>query len=179
MSELATLARPYATAVFKRSKETGTTPQWSDALAFLAAVVLDPQIERAAKNPNASKEAFTSALLDLCKGRLVDGEGENFVRLLVDNRRLELIKIISEQFEQFRADDEGYVVADVYTAFPLDDAEREQITTILQRTLGKQPRLQVQVDESLIGGVLIKALDRVIDATVLGQIQRLAKRLYN
>lgn len=178
MSELATLARPYATAVFQRAKQTGTTTQWSDALEFLSAVILDPQIERAAKNPNGNKDDFTIALLNLCKGRL-DGEGENFVRLLVANQRLELIKIISEQFEQSRADDEGYIVADVCTAYPLDDAEGEQITTVLQQTLGKQPRLQVTVDESLIGGVLIKAGDRVIDASVRGQIQRLAKRLYN
>ena len=178
MSELATLARPYATAAFKRSKETGTTSQWSETLAFLAAVILDPQIERAADNPNASKEKFTSALLDLCHSQL-DSEGENFVRLLVANRRLDLIKVISEQFEQFRADDEGYVMAHVQTAYPLDEAELNQINTVLQQALGKQPRLQVQVDESLIGGVLIKAGDRVIDASVRGQIQRLAKRLYN
>jgi F-type H+-transporting ATPase subunit delta len=178
MSELATLARPYATAVFKRAKQTDTTPQWSETLAFLAAVMQDRQIARAAANPNASREHFTSALLELCRGRL-DGEGENLIRLLVANRRLELITIIRNQFEQFRADDEGYIVTDVCTAYPLDDAELDQITTVLQQTLGKQPRLHVQVDETLIGGVLIKAGDRVIDASVRGQIQRLAKTLYN
>jgi len=179
MTELATLARPYATAVFKRAKETGTTTQWSDTLAFLAAVIEDRQIARAAANPDANKENFTSALLDLCRGNVVEGEGENFIRLLVANRRLELINIISEQFKQFRADDEGYIVADVSTAYPLDDAERDQITLVLQQALGKQPRLNVRVDDTLIGGVLIKAGDRVIDASIHGQIQRLAKRLYN
>jgi F-type H+-transporting ATPase subunit delta len=178
MSELATLARPYATAVFKRAKETDKTSRWSEALAFLSAVMQDRLIAQAAANPNASREQFTSALLELCRGRL-DGEGENFVRLLVANRRLDLITVISDQFEQFRADDEGYIVADVFTAFPLDDAGLDQITTVLQQTLGKQPRLNVQVDETLIGGVLIKALDRVIDASIRGQIQRLAKTLYN
>ncbi len=179
MSELATLARPYATAVFKRAKETGTTSQWSDTLGFLAAVLSDSQIEQAAENPVSSKEKFTSALLDLCSGKIIDGEGENFVRLLIANKRLGLTKLISEQFEQLRADEEGYIVADVHTAYPLDDAEINQLTTLLQQTLGKQPRLHVQVDETLIGGVLIKAGDRVIDASVRGQIQRLAKRLYN
>ncbi len=178
MSELATLARPYATAVFKRAKETGTTPQWSDALEFLSAVISDPQIERAAENPVASKDKFTQALLDLCRGK-IDGEGENFVRLLIANKRLGLIKLISEQFEQLRADEEGYIVAEVHTAYPLDVAEINQLTTLLQQTLGKQPRLHILVDETLIGGVLIKAGDRVIDASVHGQIQRLAKRLYN
>jgi F-type H+-transporting ATPase subunit delta len=178
MSELATLARPYATAAYKRATQTGSTVKWSESLAFLAAVTQDPQIAQAAANPQASKERFVASLLDLCQGKL-DGEGENFVRLLVANRRLSLASLISEQFEQFRADEEGYVEADVRTAYPLDDAEREQLAAVLRQTLGKQPRLNVLVDETLIGGVLIKAGDRVIDASVRGQIQRLAKRLYN
>ena len=178
MTELATLARPYATAAYKRAKQTGTTEQWSQTLAFLAAVIQDQQIAQSAANPKSSKERFTAALLDLCSGKL-DGEGENFVRLLVANRRLGLIGQISEQYEQYRAEEEGYIAVDVYTAYPLDDGEREQLSTVLLQNLGKQPHLNVQVDESLIGGVLIKAGDRVIDATVRGQIQRLAKSLYN
>jgi len=178
MSELATLARPYATAAYKRAKETGTTAKWSESLAFLAAVAQDPRIVQAASNPKSSKERFTAALLDLGLG-VLDGEGENFVRLLVANRRLNLASLISEQFEQYRADEEGYVEVDVRTAFALDDAEGEHLATVLRQTLGKQPRLHVQVDESLIGGVLVKAGDRVIDASVRGQIQRLAKRLHN
>lgn len=178
MSELATLARPYATAAYKRAQQTGSTGKWSESLAFLAAVTQDPRIAQAAANPTANKERFIASLLDLCQGKL-DGEGENFVRLLVANRRLALAKLISEQFELYRADEEGYVEVDVHTAYPLDDAEAGQLTAVLQNTLGKQPRLNIQVDETLIGGVLIKAGDRVIDASVRGQIQRLAKRLSN
>ena len=178
MSELATLARPYATAAYKRSKETGSTGKWSESLAFLAAVTKDAQIAQASANPMANKARFISSLLDLCQGKL-DGEGENFVRLLVANRRLALAGLISEQFEQYRADEEGYVEVDVRTAFALDDAESERLATVLRQALGKQPRLHIQVDESLIGGVLVKAGDRVIDASVRGQIQRLAKRLHN
>lgn len=178
MSELATLARPYATAAYKHAKQTGSTAQWSESLAFLAAVTQDPQIAQAAANPNASKERFIASLLDLCQGKL-DGEGKNFVRLLVANRRLNLLGLISEQFEQFRADEEGYVEVDVRTAYPLDDAEAGRLAAVLGQTLGKQPRLRIQLDETLIGGVLIKAGDRVIDASVRGQVQRLAKRLYN
>ena len=178
MSELATLARPYATAAYKRAKQTGTTAQWSQTLAFLAAVIQDRHIVQAAANPKANKEQFTAALLDLCGGQL-DGEGKNFLRLLVANRRLDLIGLISEQYEQYRAEEEGYIAVDVHTAYPLEDAEREQLSAVLRQSLGKQPHLNVQVDEALIGGVLIKAGDRVIDASVRGQIQRLAKRLYN
>lgn len=178
MSEQATLARPYAVAAYKRAKETGTTAQWSEALEFLAMVLVDSRVAAAAANPKASKEQFTKALLSLCQGRL-DKEAENFVRLLAANRRLGLVKAIGEQFEQYRAEDEGYVKVDVRSAYALEDEEHGQIVALLKRTLGKEPQLQVQVDESLIGGVLIKAGDCVIDASIRGQLQRLAKRLYN
>ena len=178
MSELATLARPYATAAYKRAKETGLTKQWGETLSFLAAVMQDPRIVQASANPKANREQFTSALLDLCTGKL-GGEVENFVRLLVVNRRLGLIGLIREQYEHFRAEEEGYIAVDVRTAYPLEDAERDQLSAVLRQSLGKQPHLTVTVDEALIGGVLIKAGDRVIDASVRGQIQRLAKRLYN
>lgn len=178
MSELATLARPYAIAAYTRAKETGATARWSESLAFLAAVMQDPRIAQAASNPKASKERFVASLLDLCQGRL-DREAENFVRLLVANRRLSLASLISEQFEQFRADDEGYAKVDVRTAYPIDDAESAQLAAALRQTLGKEPRLEIQVDAALIGGVVIKAGDHVIDASVRGQLQRLAKRLGN
>jgi F-type H+-transporting ATPase subunit delta len=176
MTELATLARPYAVAVYKRARETDSTGKWSQALGFLAEVMQDPRMVQAAANPKTKRDQFTQAFLDLCQGRL-DAEVENFVKLLIDNRRLSLIKSISEQFERYRAEEEGYIEVDLCSAYPLDDEERDQLSQVLQRTLGKQPHLNVRIDESLIGGVLIRAGDRVIDASVSGQIQRLAKTL--
>jgi F-type H+-transporting ATPase subunit delta len=178
MTELATLARPYAVAAYKRARETGKTSEWSDSLSFLTQVFQDTRIQRAARNPKADKEKFTLALLDLCEGQL-DAERKNFVRLLVENRRLELIKDISVLFEGYRAEEEGYIVVDVVSAFELESKEQKKVEAALRVALGKEPRLNVSVDESLIGGVLIRAGDRVIDASVRGQIQRLAQRLYN
>jgi F-type H+-transporting ATPase subunit delta len=178
MIELATQARPYAVAAYKRAKETGKTSAWSDSLSFLTLVFQDERILRAAKNPKADKQKFTQALLDLCQAHL-DADTKNFVRLLIDNRRLELISNISALFESYRAEEEGYIAVDVISAFELEKNERNKIEAALRVTLGKEPRLNVSVDESLIGGVLIRAGDRVIDASVRGQIQRLAQRLYN
>ncbi|NJD07094.1 MAG: F0F1 ATP synthase subunit delta [Methylococcaceae bacterium] len=177
MSELATLARPYAVAAYKRAKQTASLERWSETLAFLAAVLSDPAILAAATNPKGDRERFTRSFLDLCEGKL-DREGENFVRLLIANRRLNLIRQISEQFEQHRAEDEGYVNACVASAYPLDDADRQQVEAILRKTLGKQPKLEITVEPDLIGGVVIRAGDKVIDASVRGQLQRLAKRLH-
>jgi len=178
MSELATLARPYAAAVYKRARETGSAEKWSGVLALLAQVLQEPRIAQAAANPKGAKEQFTQAVLDVCEGHL-DEEAKNFVRLLVANRRLGLIGAIHEQFEQHRAEDEGYIAVDVRSAYPLEDEQRDRLASVLKQTLGREPRLEVRVDDTLIGGVLIRAGDRVIDASVRGRLQRLAKRLYN
>ncbi|MBS1211487.1 MAG: synthase subunit delta [Proteobacteria bacterium] len=178
MSEIATLARPYAVAAYKRAKETASTAQWSDTLAFLSQVMQDPQVAQAVANPKTKKDQFTKAFLDLCGGEL-DTESGNFVQLLVANGRLHLIHAIAEQFEQYRAEEEGYIDVEVCSAYPLEEGEREKLAAVLQTALGRQPRLHVRIDDALIGGVLIKAGDRVIDASVRGQVQRLATRLYN
>lgn len=178
MSELTTLARPYAVAAYNRAKETGATQQWADSLAFLSAVMGDEQVAQASTNPKAKRSDFTAAFLGLCQGHL-DADGENFVRLLIENRRLGLVKHIAELFEEYKAEAEGYVDVDVTTAYALDDEEWKTLESVVGRYLNKQARLRVFVDNSLIGGVYIRAGDRVIDASVRGQIERMAKRLWN
>jgi len=178
MGELTTLARPYAVAVYKRAKETGTADKWSDALAFVTMLMENEQLAKAAANPKADREQFSEAFLGLCKDHL-DTEAQNFVRLLIRNRRLDLVRSIAELFNQYKADDEGYIEVDVRTAFPLKDAEEARLVSALERILQKKTRLRVDVEPSLIGGVYVKAGDRVIDASIRGQVERLAKRLWN
>lgn len=178
MSELTTLARPYAEAAFKRAKETGSTEKWSDQLAFLSSVMSDDQMKKAVSNPKVRRENLIQSFLNLCEGQL-DAEGQNFVRLLIQNGRLNLVGVISNLFGEYRAVDEGYVDVDVASAYGLSEEEKAKLSKTLDATLGRQSKLKVSVDKSLIGGVYIRAGDRVIDASVRGQIERLAKSLWN
>lgn len=176
MSELATLARPYAEAAFKRAKETGATARWSDNLAFLSAVLTDSSIALAADNPKIARESFLNLLLDIC-GDQLDHEGKNFLKLLVQNKRLKLAAEIAKIYEQFKADDEGYAEALVISAYPLTEDEQSNLSSKLERLLQKQVRLDIWNDRSLIGGVLIRAGDKVIDGTVKGQLLQMRKAL--
>lgn len=178
MTELTTLARPYAVAAFRRAKETKATARWSDELAFVTMVMGDQRMKLAASNPRVRKEAFTASFLSMCEGRLAP-EVQNFVRLLVENGRLDLVSEISNLFEDYRAADEGYVNVDVASAFDMTDAEQKSLAKVLDGVLGKKAQVTVTTDESLIGGVYIKAGDRVIDASIKGQLERLAKNLWN
>ncbi len=176
MSELATLARPYASAVFKRAKETDSTEKWSKSLAFMSAVLSDEEISVLVDNPKVSNERLSALMLDICQGQ-VDEEGANFLKLLVQNNRLALAPAIAKIFEEYKAESEGYVDVEVTTAYAFSKEEKQSFTSALEKTLSKKVHMNVTVDKSLIGGVLVRAGDRVIDGSIRGQLQQLAKRL--
>jgi F-type H+-transporting ATPase subunit delta len=178
MSELATLARPYAEAVFKRAKQTGTAEQWSDNLKFLAIALEDRNLASLADNPRVAKSRVTDFLLEIGQSYLSDEAG-NFVRLLVQNNRLNLVSEIRSLFEGYRAQDEGYIEAEVRTAFPLNKEAEKQLAKTLENVLNRKVLFKIEEDNSMIGGVDIRAGDTVIDASVSGQLQKLAKRLYS
>jgi F-type H+-transporting ATPase subunit delta len=178
MGELTTLARPYAVAAYKRAKETGATHQWGEALSFLTTVMEDEQMAKAAANPKSDRKQFTAAFLDLCRGYL-EVEAENFVRLLIQYHRLGLVRYIAELYQQYKAEDEGYVDVDLRSAYPLADDEVSLLTSALGNALRTTVNLRMTVDPSLIGGVYLRAGDRVVDYSIRGQIERMAQSLRN
>ena len=127
MSELATLARPYAAAVFKRAKETHATSKWSQSLAFMSAVLKNEDISVVIDNPKVSKQRLSALMLDICQEH-VNQENENFLKLLVLNNRLGLLPSIAELFEAYKAEDEGYVEVEVFTAFALSKEAKQDFT---------------------------------------------------
>ena len=176
MSELSTLARPYAEAVFKRAKETESSQEWSDTLAFLSAIMQDESLAAIVNNPRVGQDELTQLLLDICQDQIT-GEANNFLKLLIENGRLALAPQIAELFENYKAEDEGYVDVDVITAFALTKAEEKSFATSLKKKLNKIVNISASVDKSLIGGFLVKAGDTVIDGSISGQLQQLAKRI--
>ena len=176
MSDLATLARPYAEAIFKRAKETKATDKWTQMLALVSLVMQDNELIALVKNPKVAQDRIGQLISEICQGQL-DDEGANFVKLLVQNDRLLLAPQIASLYEEYKAEDEGYVDVDVSSAFALTKAEEKNLITSLEKTLNKTVRLKAGVDKTLIGGFLARAGDIVIDGSIKGQLQQLAKRL--
>jgi len=176
MSELATLARPYASAVFKLAKQGKTTGKWSESLAFLSALLKNKDITAIVDNPKLSKQKATEMLLEVCQDQ-VDAEGANFLRLIVENNRLPLVPSIAELFEAYRAEDEGYVDVEVYSAFEFSKEDKKSLSSTLEKKLSKKVHMNVTVDKSLIGGILVRAGDRVMDGSIRGQLQYMQKTL--
>ncbi len=176
MSELSTLARPYAEAVFKTAIENKSVPKWSDMLEFLSLVMQDKEMTAVVINPKVNHEQLTQLLLDICQGQL-SKEGVNFLKLLVQNDRLILAPQISGLYESFKAEYEGYVDVEVISAYALSKDEQKKFATMLEKKLDKKVHITSSIDKTLIGGFLAKAGDKVIDGSIRGQLQQLAKKL--
>lgn len=176
MSELTTLARPYARAVFEMAREKGRLEPWSEQLAFLASVVQDPEVRALLDSPRMTREQQAELIAHIGEGRL-DGEGNNLVRLLAENDRLVALPEIAALYEHHRSASEGCVEAEVITAFELDDKQQNELAQALQRRLGNEVRLTCQTDDTLLGGVLVRVGDMVIDGSIRGRLQRMAATL--
>ena len=176
MAEFATIARPYAEAVFKLADEAGKLAEWSTMLGDLAAVGSDGSVRAAVSDPNLSAAKVAGLFISILSGRLT-GDAENLVRVLAENRRLEVLPEICTQYEALRNERENVVDADIHTAFDLDDAQLARIVAALERKTGHRVNARVQLDKELLGGVKIVIGDKVIDASARGQLGALESAL--
>lgn len=175
-ADATTIARPYAEAVFKHAAETGKMDLWSEMLEFLAAVVRDPSIAGVIADPKLDKARKGELLLEIGGGRLSD-EGANLVKLLAQNVRLSVMPEIATLFERLKSEHEGAIDVVVTAAFAVNPAQEQALATALRKNLGREVRISSKRDPELIGGVLIRAGDLVIDGSVRGQLTQLANQL--
>ena len=176
MAEQITVARPYAEAAFALAREANALPMWSEMLRVAAAVAEDPQMRAALDNPKLSAGDKESLFLSICGERL-DTEGRNFVRVLIGAERIELLPEIRTLFEALKDSDEGVARASIASAFPLSDDELARLKSALERRFRRKIEASVSVDPTLIGGARILVGDTLIDASVKGELEAMAKHL--
>jgi len=173
MAEFTTSARPYARAVYARATETSSVESWGDALALLAAVAADASMQEILDKPQLSKEQKGEIMLKVLSDKL-NQQQQNLVRLMAENGRLKALPEVAHQFEIYRAEAEGKVDAEVISAFALTTEQERAITEMLKSKLGRDVSITTSIDESLIGGVVIKAGDTIIDGSMKSQLESLA-----
>jgi F-type H+-transporting ATPase subunit delta len=173
MAEFTTSARPYARAVYALATETSSVESWSEALEMLAAVAADAGMQELLDKPQLSKVQKGELMLKVVSDRLSQQQ-QNLVSLMADNGRLKALPEVAHQFENFRAEAEGKIEAEVISAYPLTSEQEQVITAMLKRKLGRDVSITTSTDESLIGGVVIKAGDTIIDGSMKSQLESLA-----
>lgn len=171
-----TIARPYAKAAFEFALEKQSLSDWSQALAFAAFISQDAQVKSLMHNPDVSNTDVVEWMIKLIAEH-AKPEQQNFLRLLAENKRLEILPEISAFYELYRAEQEKTLDVDVRSAMPLSEAQLSQLSNALQKRLQRAIRIQATTDESVIGGAVIRAGDLVIDGTIRGKLQKLNEAL--
>lgn len=169
-------AKRYAQALFSLGKEQGTLDTWQRDLDVLASLTSDPGLATFLSNPSIAEQRKLGAL-EQTLDRDTQPETRNLVRLLIERDRVSLIPQIRELFADQLREERGIAVAHVTTAEPLSSEEQAFVREHLERLTGKQIELVPAIDPDIIGGVIVRIGDQVIDGSVRNKLERLRSRL--
>ncbi len=173
------IARRYARALFQAALRADAVQAVDRALQELLDILREqPALHQLMLNPLIPRER-KQELVQESIGRRTHPLLASLLNLLVDKRRERLLPDIAQEYAQMRDDHLGVVRVQARTAYPLDSQQEQALIQSLQRRTGRTVVLDVQVDPSLIGGILVRIGDTVIDGTVRGQLQRLRQYLMN
>ncbi|WP_455202228.1 F0F1 ATP synthase subunit delta [Kaarinaea lacus] len=180
MAEKSTIARPYAEAIFALAQEGGQLKEWSVLLQAINLVTANEGVQSLIGNTSVNKTQLSELIIDVAgsgdKSVMTD-QGKNLVRLLAENRRLNVVAEITEQFEALKAEAEKTIEAEIVSATDVSAAQQSLIAEKLKARLGREVALKCTIDESLMGGAIIKAGDMVIDGSVSGKLNKLSVEL--
>ncbi|SER29020.1 F-type H+-transporting ATPase subunit delta [Nitrosomonas sp. Nm51] len=176
MAEAVTVARPYAEAVFKLAVANNNLTEWSGMLRDAADISQHEQIKALIGNPVVSAKQLGELLLEIGKSKF-NQEGRNFLLMLAENSRIGVLPQISQLFEHLKSQHEGMLEATVVSAFEMDGGQLKKLTASLERKFNRKIDAKVQVDQALIGGVIVEVGDEIFDASIRGKLQAMASAL--
>jgi len=170
MAELATIARPYAEALFKASSsDLGGTAVWLDELAALAG---DSQLQQFADNPRTTANQVFDLVAGVVKAQLPDN-AKNFLRTVIENGRLSVLPEMAAQFRSLKNAQSGSSDAVVYSAFPIDGAALADLAATLESRFGRKLNVKVELEPALIGGIRVVVGDEVLDTSVKARLEQM------
>jgi F-type H+-transporting ATPase subunit delta len=168
-------AKRYAQAVFSLAHERGTLDRWQADLAILNEVMADPGAVVYLKNPNVPT-ADKQALLDNVLAS-AQPEARNLAQMLIQRQRINIVPDLVRLYNESVLAERGIAIADVTTAEPLGPNEQEIVRTKLNQLIGKEIELRLHTDPAIIGGIVARVGDQLIDGSVINQLRRLRARL--
>jgi F-type H+-transporting ATPase subunit delta len=171
MAELATVARPYAEALF-RVAQNGDMAAWTGIVSELAQIGANPDMQAFAGNPNVKPAQLAETIASLVKSPL-NAEAKNFIAMLAENGRVALLPEIADQFIVLKNAQAGAADATIYSAFEISADQLNSLVATLEKKFGRKLNPTVEVDPSLIGGVRVVVGDEVLDTSVRAKLQQM------
>jgi len=171
MAEFATVARPYAEALF-RVAQNGDMAAWTGIVSELAQIGANPDMQAFAGNPNVTPAQLAETIASLVKSPL-NPEANNFIAMLAENGRVALLPEIAAQYTELKNASAGAADATVYSAFDISADQLTALVATLEKKFGRKLNPTVQVDPSLIGGVRVVVGDEVLDTSVRAKLQQM------
>ena len=172
MAELATIARPYAEALYKSASAGGAaqlqlTADWLDTLAAIAG---DRQMLQFADNPKVANQQVFDVVTAIAP---LPEPGRNFLRTVIDNNRLAALPEIASQFRALKNAQGGVSDAIVHSAFPIEGAQLADLQATLEKRFGRKLDLKVELESGLIGGIRVVVGDEVLDTSVKARLEQM------
>jgi F-type H+-transporting ATPase subunit delta len=170
MAELATIARPYAEALFKAcANDLSAASVWVDALGVIAG---NAQLQQFADSPKTTVEQVVELLSSVSQQEL-SAPALNFLRTVTENGRLGVLPEIAVQFRALKNAQSGSSDAVVYSAFPIDAAGLSEVAVMLEKRFGRKLNLSVVLEPELIGGIRVVVGDEVLDTSVKARLEQM------
>ena len=176
MSQAITAARPYAQAAFDEAQKLGDLKGWSELLVGLAEVVQYPDVSALISNPRIAKDKVAALLVEAMGGKL-SSQQVNLIQLLAENGRLAVLPEMAAIYETLKAEAEKSVNVEVESAFELSSAQKDQIVAALKKRMAREINLSCSVNKDLLGGVVIRAGDKVIDGSARSRLGEMASAM--
>ena len=174
MAELATIARPYAEALFQVSRaDLAATQSWLDGLALAAG---NDELLQFAANPKVNADQVFQVVTSVLKQPLPE-RGTTFLRTVIDNERLAALPEVARQYRDLANAVTGSSDALIHSAFPIGEGELRELVATLERRFGRKLQASVSVDPSLIGGVRVVVGDEVLDTSVKARLEQMKMAL--
>jgi F-type H+-transporting ATPase subunit delta len=174
MAELATIARPYAEALFKAAVDTGADARdLADQLQALGQVTSNHDLQQFARDPKVTPQQVFDVVMGALTFVQLSPLAQNLLRTVIENDRLVALPEVAQQYHELVNEATGVSDAIIYSAFPLDPEQVPAVVANLERRFGRRLNATIAVDPDLIGGVRAVVGDAVFDASVKARLEQM------
>lgn len=171
------VSKRYALALFEAGLELNKLDEFKEEMNFLGRTIEDePQLSTILEHPKVTKEE-KKELIRAIFGQKLSQEMLNFIYLIIDKRRERYIDEVKEYYNFLYNEENNIIEATAVTAIPMDKQHQDKLSIVLSNRLGKKVILENLVDKNVVGGVLLKIENKLLDGTIKGRLNDIERSL--